>query len=60
MENLFEVENLLKILDELFIEYAVSHVYFHNFLNNLKEKGEFTPDWLDRVKNRIMITMIDN
>ena len=37
--NVHTVEKLLKILDELFLEYSTSYVYYYTILNNLKEKG---------------------
>jgi hypothetical protein len=30
---------LMKILDELFLEYSTSYVFYYTILNNLKEKG---------------------
>ena len=30
-------EKLLKILDELFLEYSTSYVYYYTLINNLKE-----------------------
>ena len=46
-------EKLLKILDELFLEYSTSYVYYYTLINNLKEQGKFTPDILENAKTRI-------
>lgn len=35
--NVHTVEKLLKILDELFLEYSTSYVYYYTILNNLKD-----------------------
>ncbi len=37
--NVHTVEKLVKILDELFLEYSTSYVFYYTILNNLKEKG---------------------
>lgn len=52
-EDFPAVENLFNILDELFLEISANHVYYHTFLNNLKERGNFTLDLLENVKVRI-------
>lgn len=47
------VEKLLKILDDLFLEYSTSYVYYYTIMSNLKEQNQFTPDILENVKTRI-------
>ena len=47
------VEKLLKILDELFLDYSTSYVYYYTLLHNLKEQGKFTPDILENAKVRV-------
>jgi hypothetical protein len=37
--NVHTVEKLLKILDELFLEYSTSYVYLYTLLHNLKTSG---------------------
>jgi len=47
------VDKLLKILDDLFLEYSTSYVYYYTIMSNLREQGQFTPDILENVKTRI-------
>lgn len=47
------VEKLLKILDELYLDYAGSYLFYYDILLNQKEQGTFKPDMLDQFRFRV-------
>ena len=46
------LEKLHEFLDELYLDYAGSYLYFYHIILNLKEKGEYDPKMLDKIKFR--------
>ena len=54
------IEKLLKILDDLFLEYSTSYVYYYTIMINLKEQNQFTPDIFESIKTRIEVLTKSN
>lgn len=47
------IEKLLEILDELYLDYAGSYLFYYDILLNQKEQGTFKPEMLDQIKVRL-------
>jgi hypothetical protein len=47
------VNKLLEILDELYLDYAGSYLFFYDIILNQKEQGTYKPELIDQVKLRI-------
>jgi hypothetical protein len=47
------VEKLLSILDELYLDYAGSYLYFYDIILNSKDQGTFQPELIDTIKVRV-------
>ena len=47
------VEKLLLILDELYLDYAGSYLFYYDIMLNQKEQGTFKPEMIDQIKARV-------
>jgi hypothetical protein len=47
------VEKLLSILDELYLDYAGSYLFYYDIMLNQKEQGTFKPEMIDQIKVRV-------
>ena len=47
------VNKLLEILDELYLDYAGSYLFYYDIILNQKEQGTYKPELLDQIKARI-------
>lgn len=47
------MEKLLEIVDELYLDYAGSYLFFYDIILNQKEQGTFKPELIDQIKLRI-------
>ena len=47
------VNKLLEILDELYLDYAGSDLFYYDIILNQKEQGTYKPELIDQVKLRI-------
>ena len=46
-------EKLLSILDELYLDYAGSYLFYYDIMLNQKEQGTFKPEMIDQIKVRV-------
>lgn len=42
------------ILEETYLEYACSYIFYHNLINNMKEQGQFSPNMLESIKVKVL------
>ena len=47
------VNKLLEILDELYLDYAGSYLFYYDIILNQKDQGTYKPELLGQIKNRI-------
>lgn len=51
--KLHTIEKLREILDDLYLEYASSYVYYYNIILNMKEANQLSPDVMESIKARL-------
>ena len=47
------VQKLMDILEELYLDYAGSYLFYYDILLNQKEQGTFKPDMIDQIRVRV-------
>ena len=47
------LEKLHEIVEDVYMEYATSYVFYYNMILNLKEQGSLSPDNLENIKNQM-------
>lgn len=51
--NVHTAEKLLEILDELYLDYAGSYLFYYDIILNQKEQGTFKPEMIDQIRVRV-------
>jgi len=52
--NVHTVAKLHAVLEDVYLEYACSYIFFYNMILNLKEQGQFKPEILESIKTRVL------
>ena len=47
------VDKLVEILNELYLDYAGSYLFYYDIILNQKEQGTFRPEMIEQIKVRI-------